>query len=300
MVENASAEGRAAEVRRVIEVVAHRGAGRDFGEPVREQAHRPAAPPENTLPAVEWGWREAAACEIDVRRTGDGRVVAIHDETTVRTCDRDLAVESTDLATLRTLDAGAKKGALWRGVRVPALAEVLAAMPAGRRLWLDVKTGPEIVPPLVADLEAAGRGGDQVVVISYCLETLRETKARRPDLGCYWIVRFREEGDRWTVAWAESAGDGVALRRVVRPRPDWGELIERCRRVDGFDVSRRQPPQFAAEMERAGIAWGAWTVDVADEAVELARRGAFQLTSNCPADVAAALSRAGFETAGPV
>ncbi len=283
-----------------VEIVAHRGAGRDFDEPVRDQAHRPAAPPENTLPAIELGWREAAACEIDVRLTGDGRVVAIHDETTGRTCDRDLPVAGTDLATLQSLDAGAKKGAPWRGVRIPALSEVLAAMPEGRSLWLDVKSGPEIAPALAADLGAAARGSDGVVLISYCLETLQAAKARRPGLRCYWIVRFRErEGGRWTVAWAERASSGAALERVERPRVDWGELVDRMGRdggVDGLDASRRQPPELGAEMARAGIAWGAWTVDTGDEAVELARRGAFQITTNCPTDVAAALAREGIAT----
>ncbi len=280
-----------------VEIVAHRGAGRDFEKPVPEQAHRPAAPPENTLPAVEQGWREAGACEIDVRLTGDGRVVAMHDETTGRTCNRDLAVGATDLETLRELDAGSKKGRLWRGVRVPGLSEVLAAMPAGRRLWLDIKSGPRIAPALAADLEDAGRKSGDVVLISFCLETLGEAKALLPDFHCYWIVRFRKRDEVWTVGWAESAADGFGIERVERPRVDWKELVEHFQRaarsggVDGLDVSRRQPRDFAIEMERAGIAWGAWTVDVGDEAVELARRGAFQLTTNCPGDIAAALSR---------
>ncbi len=296
MTAKSSATGPAAEARGAVEIVAHRGAGRDFIEPVRDQAHRPAAPPENTLPAVELGWREANACEIDIRLAGDGRVVAIHDETTGRTCDRDLPVRSTDLATLRALDAGSKKGALWKGVRVPALSEILAAMPTGRRLWLDIKSGPGIVPALAADLEAAGREPTEVVLISYCLETLREAKARLPGLRRYWIVRFRERDDGWTVAWAESAADGLALEPVVRPRVDWSELVGRAAEMDGLDASRRQPPELGAEMARAGIAWGAWTVDAADQAAELARRGAFQLTSNCPADVARALATAGFAT----
>lgn len=54
------------------EIIAHRGASADA--------------PENTLAAIQLAWQQGAdAAEIDVQRTSDGQLVAIHDETTLRT-----------------------------------------------------------------------------------------------------------------------------------------------------------------------------------------------------------------------
>src|SRR3972149_12270636 len=58
-----------------VEIVAHRGASHTA--------------PENTLASVTLAWqRDADAAEIDVRLTRDGRIVALHDETTERTAGR--------------------------------------------------------------------------------------------------------------------------------------------------------------------------------------------------------------------
>ncbi|TXT38004.1 MAG: glycerophosphoryl diester phosphodiesterase [Planctomycetota bacterium] len=71
------------------EIIAHRGAS--------------AEAPENTLAAIQLAWQQGAdAAEIDVMLTADGQLVAIHDETTLRTGGVDWIVSGRTLAELKT------------------------------------------------------------------------------------------------------------------------------------------------------------------------------------------------------
>jgi glycerophosphoryl diester phosphodiesterase len=284
-------------MRRQTGVVAHRGAGRDYyyPEPAPRQAKRPAAPPENTLPAFHWGWASCGACELDVHLTRDGKVVVIHDATTGRTCDRDVSVVKTTLRELRQLDAGIKKGRTWRGLRLPTLREVLDAMPPAGRLYVEAKDGPGIVGPLLAEVDAAGKGPDQIVFISFCIDTISLLKRARPELTCYWVLVFENlEPGLWRAGYDRTEDDNLTLRTVWQQPVDYAELLalalnDGCR-LDGLDVSCEQPGDFARVMRRAGMRWGAWTVDDGDLAVLMARRGAIQITTNCPDDVRGALA----------
>lgn len=109
------------------------------GSPIRVIGHRGAAAfaPENTLPsfrhAVEVG---ADAVELDLRCSRDGHLVVFHDDTLERTTDGTGEVEARTLEELRELDAGhgftpdAGRSHPYRGrgVRIPTLPEVLAAI----------------------------------------------------------------------------------------------------------------------------------------------------------------------------
>ena len=89
----------------------------------------PSQAPECTLEgsilAYELG---ANVIEMDVYLTKDGRVVAIHDNTTGRTCNRDLAVESSTLAELKRLyvNKGFENHPTYSACRIPTLDEYLA------------------------------------------------------------------------------------------------------------------------------------------------------------------------------
>jgi glycerophosphoryl diester phosphodiesterase len=288
-------QGLAEDRKRRIEIVAHRGSGRDYPVPVALQAHRPAAPPENTLPAFQWGWARGRACELDVHLTRDGKIVVIHDGTTGRTCDRDLSVGGTSLADLRRLDAGVKKGPMWQGLRLPTLREVLDAMPPAGRLYVEAKNGPGIVEPLLAEVDAAGKGPEQIVFISFSIDSISALKRSRPELTCYWILVFEElKPGLWRAGYDRTEDDNLTFRTVWQQPVDYGKLLALARnddyRLDGLDVSFQQPDDFAAAMRQAGMPWGAWAVDDGDLAVLMARKGAIQITSNCADDIWGALA----------
>jgi glycerophosphoryl diester phosphodiesterase len=156
------------------EIIAHRGASHSA--------------PENTLASANLAWkRNADAVEIDVWLTKDGRIVALHDKTTERTTGRKWNVAERTLAELKTLDAGTWKDKTWAGERIPALEEILATIPDGKRLFIEIKCRAEIVPELERVLKASGKPPAQTAVISFDLDTVRAFKKQMPQLAVYWV-----------------------------------------------------------------------------------------------------------------
>jgi len=115
-----------------VTAIAHRG------DPVH---HR-----ENTLPAFAAAVTQGAdMIELDLRRTGDGVVVVLHDQTLERLWGYDADVGDLALADVRALGQG--------DVRIPTLAEVLEAV--ALPLMVDF-TRREVVEDALATVEDAG------------------------------------------------------------------------------------------------------------------------------------------------
>lgn len=114
-------------------VVGHRGAA--------------AEAPENTMESFRLGVEAGAdAIELDVHLTADGQLAVIHDDTLDRTTDLSGAVATLTLDQIRRADAGfhfaGADGSFpfrGRGLRVPTLVEVLAWLPEGTGLVVEVK-----------------------------------------------------------------------------------------------------------------------------------------------------------------
>jgi glycerophosphoryl diester phosphodiesterase len=125
-----------------------------LGDEFRVVAYRGGANerPENTLAAFEHAasLSKSIVIELDVRRTRDGVLVAMHDDDVSRTTNGTGRVSELDYGRLRSFDAGyrfEKSGQLlYRGcgIAVPTVSEVLARLPE-QLLVLDVHgTHPSI------------------------------------------------------------------------------------------------------------------------------------------------------------
>lgn len=91
--------------------------------------------PENTLLAFRKALEAGAdGVECDLQKTADGRYVVIHDPTTDRVTGAHGEVGRMDLEALRMLDFGS-------GERIPELSDLLAALPRGA--WLDLELKEE-------------------------------------------------------------------------------------------------------------------------------------------------------------
>ena len=150
------------------EIVAHRGAS--------------DAAPENTLAAFRLAWKLGAdLIEGDFYLTTDGHIVTIHDKTTKRTAGKDLPVAQSTLAELRQLDVGVWKAPQYRGQRIPTLAEVLAVVPPGKKILIEIKCGPEIVPQLKTELAQSSLKPAQTIVIAFDESVVRRKGPDPPD-----------------------------------------------------------------------------------------------------------------------
>lgn len=257
-----------------VEIIAHRGMG--------QAKVVPDAPPENTLAAVRAAWAAGAdAVEIDVHLTQDDELIVIHDGTTDRTTGRSHRVAATRREELRMLDAGSWKGAAWAGEKLPILEEVLETVPEGKRLFVELKAGPQIVPALVRAVAASGRPKEQIAVISFNIDTMTAAKRALPEARSYLLVAFEADYQRggWEVRY--HAGPDF---RTVRGPLDLDALIALCTAsgLDGLDASFCQPLSLAARAKAAGLDLVAWTVNDADIARSLLLQGIRSITTDRP------------------
>ncbi len=251
----------AASTASTTEIIAHRGASYDA--------------PENTVPAVQLGWeRGADAVEIDVHRTADGRIVAIHDKDLSRVARRPGLVAEMTLEALRTLDVGAWKGDRWKGTRIPTLEEVLETVPPGKTLVVEIKCPKTVLPELERTLARAPNGG-RVTLIAFDYETISEAKRRMPETPAFWLYGFSaEDADRYGIRGPEDL-----LRRV------------RTANLDGLDLRHNGPwvGELAKSLRDIGKATYVYTVNDPVQARRLRDLGVAGLTTDRPGFLRAAL-----------
>jgi glycerophosphoryl diester phosphodiesterase len=237
-----------------VEIIGHRGASHDA--------------PENTLASFRLAFEQKAdAAELDTRLTKDGQAVVIHDANTQRTTGTAGVVKDLTLAELRALDAGAWKGERWRGEKLPTLAEALATIPVGRRLFIEIKCGPEILPELVRVVQASGKQPTQMPIISFNYETVKQAKALLPDHEICFLASAKTD------------------QNTGQP-PSIDDLIARTRaaKLDGLDLDHQFPidDAFVGKVHAAGLKLYVWTVNDAAIAQRLAAAGVDGITTDRP------------------
>lgn len=246
-------------------IIGHRGASRNA--------------PENTLAAFRLAWEDGAdGIEADFRLCGDGQIVCLHDESTGRTAGKELAVASTCLAELRRLDVGGWFGTAWEDEPIPTLAEVLAALPPGKKLFIELKSGPEIAAPLAQELLQSGVAPEQLRLLSFSAPLLTEVKALLPGYRTCWLTDYRQK--RQSGGWRPSRDEVLATLRQSG--------------VDGLATRGRKivDAQFVAELRREGYEIHVWTVDAAAAARRFAALGVDSIMTNRPGWLRQQLHRA--------
>jgi len=123
-------------------------------------AHRGAmnTHPENTLPALQEAARLGAQMiEFDIQLSKDSVMVIMHDDNVDRTTNGTGNVADLSYKYLRSLDAGIKKSAAFKGTMIPTFEEVLAVMP--QNVWLNchLKGDEAVGKAAAAMLEKSGR-----------------------------------------------------------------------------------------------------------------------------------------------
>lgn len=238
-----------------IEIIAHRGASRDAAE--------------NTLAAFNLGWQQQADDdELDIYLSKDREVVVIHDATTKRTAKLDKPVAAQTLAELRHLDAGSWKGPKWKGQRIPTLAEALATIPDGKRMFIEIKCGADVLPELERVLKASGKRPEQLVLIGFKYDTMKLARERFPGLQLYWLVSLKPD---------KKTGRVPPLEPVIEKA--------RAAKLDGLDLDYRSRLDAAAvaKIKAADLKVYVWTVDDVSIAKKLVAADVDGITTNRPA-----------------
>ena len=242
-------------------IVAHRGASHDA--------------PENTLPAFELAWKQGAdAIEGDFHLTADGQIICIHDYDTQRVSGNKRIVKSSTLEELRALEAGAWFKPEFKGTRLPTFAEVAATVPQGRKFYIEVKCGPEIVPALLKGIVKSGLDARQIVIISFNAPVIREVEKQAPDFKTCWLSSFKKESPL-----TPAADEVLATLRDIK--------------ADGFSSSadERLDPEYIKMIRDAGFEYHCWTVDEPEVARRFLDLGALSITTNRPAFLRGSLAQ---------
>ncbi|MDX1604870.1 MAG: glycerophosphodiester phosphodiesterase family protein, partial [Candidatus Competibacterales bacterium] len=229
-----------------MEVVAHRGAS---GEA-----------PENTLAAFRLAWQQQAdGIECDVHLSRDARVMVHHDPDTRRCAGVDCRIAETDSDCLRRLDVGRWKSPSYAGERMPYLEEVLALAPAGTRVLVELKCGPEIVPALARSLAGAGR--IRLALIAFRTDSLDACRRQLPDYPCYLLAA------------PECPDAGYDAAKLIH--------LARQHGCAGLDLDHRGLDSRAAtRIQAVGMELLCWTVNDPERAIQLRDWGVGVLTTD--------------------
>jgi glycerophosphoryl diester phosphodiesterase len=237
-----------------FEIIAHRGSS--------------FLAPENTRAAVELGWQEGAdAAEGDFRLTADGKIVAMHDADLRRTAGVDHRVAECTLDELRTYEVGSWKSPKYAGEPIPTLDELLGTVPSGKRFYVEIKCGSEIIDELRRVVERCGLEPRQIVLIGLQFDTIAAIKRAIPQCPAYWVVEFKRD----------SAGVW---------QPTHAEVLQKSQaaNLDGLDLMATGPvdAEFSQQIRTAGLGLCVWTVDDPTLARQLIDRGVQGITTNRP------------------
>ncbi len=234
-------------------IVAHRGASKDA--------------PENTLPAFQLAWEQGAdAIEGDFFLTADGHIICYHDKTTEKLNGKGQLIEELPLEDYRKYDVGAWHSPKYKGTHIPTISEVFATVPPEKSIYVEVKCGPEIVPMLLKEIQASGLKDEQIVVIAFDAEVIREVKLKAPQFKTCWLSGFKKQ---------ESES--------INPSPS--EVLETLKdiRADGFSSSNKHiTGDYIKTILEAGYEYHVWTVDDPKEAKRFKDWGALSITTNVP------------------
>jgi glycerophosphoryl diester phosphodiesterase len=234
-----------------VEIIGHRGASHDA--------------PENTMAAVKLAWERQTNAEVDVYLSKDNRMVVIHDTSTKRTGGVNWKVRGTYADRLRSLDVGVFKGREFAGERIPFLAEIVNSIPPGRKLYIEIKCGKEIVPQL-QQLLASSDKRSQVVIIGFDLATLAESK-RLIDVPTYWL---------------KASDKQLKIGPRIPHNPKLIQMVK-DKGLDGLDVDAAGvTPEFVRAVKASGLKLFVWTVDDPAQARRLVSLGVDGITTNRP------------------
>jgi glycerophosphoryl diester phosphodiesterase len=222
------------------------------------------------MAAIDLAWKLGAdAVEIDVHLTRDGHLILSHDFDTQRTCGEKRLFTEHALADLQKLDAGKWKGDEFAGEKMPTLDDALASIPSGKRMFVEIKVGPEAMPAFDRAMRRSHKSPEQIVIISFKDETIKATRAMLPQLQAFWLSGLKQD------------------EHTEQFTPTIDELIARAKACNahGIDLQARDmiDAAYTEKIRVAGLDLYVWTIDDPPLAQAMIAARVSGITTNRPA-----------------
>jgi glycerophosphoryl diester phosphodiesterase len=237
-------------------IIGHRGASHDA--------------PENTIASYKLALQQGAdGFEGDYWLNASGQILDLHDKDTKRVAGKKLVVTTAPLKQLRSLDIGSWKDPKWHAERMPTLDEILAIVPAGKKVFLELKSGPELAAPMAKVIAASHVSPKQIVLISFHADALAECKMVMPHLKTLWLC-------------------GMKKKKDGTPPPTEEEVADTLKRIHADGLDAEAAPEyfdaaFIKRLRELGCReFSVWTVDDPKIAKLYADLGAWSITTNRP------------------
>jgi len=240
----------------MVRIIGHRGASDDA--------------PENTISSIKEAFRQGAdGVEVDVRITKDGKVICIHDKNTLRTTGLSLDINEAKYDELQELDAGSWKSSAWLNEPIPLLDEALEEVPADKEIFIEVKTGLEIIDPLILLIQSSKIQQKNISVISFNDQVIKKIKLCLPNITANLLVAFDPSyNEEKLPQLLENIGaDGVGVQNHPKLTRSFVEKIKNLNKNTHV-----------------------WTVNEGDEAKEYSLMGLSSITTNKPSHIRDCLS----------
>lgn len=163
-------------------------------------AHRGASAyaPENTLPAFELAVRQGVdVIELDVKLTGDGKVVVFHDQTLDRITGNPIKVKHCSLAELLKFDAGSHFDTSFRGEPIPTLEKVFKSI--GDQCYYNIELTNydsliDSLPERVAELIQKHKLTNHILISSFNPIAILRFRRYLPDIPIALLARPGKHG----------------------------------------------------------------------------------------------------------
>jgi glycerophosphoryl diester phosphodiesterase len=226
-------------------IIAHRGISFDL--------------PENSLSAFNASWAVGVdGIEGDFHLTRDGSIVCIHDDNTSRVCNKNLVICNSTLQELKELNLQCE-GKNHLNIKIPTLTEVLKTVPSGKKIFIEIKCGVEILSPLIKELSRSKINSNQVVIISFDRQVVKELKEMAPEYKALLLYSYEE---------------GREVSSLINEMFDI--------KADGIGTDNELSKEFVEKVIISGLEYHSWTIDNADTANQLISWGTNSITTNEP------------------
>ena len=189
----------------------------------------------------------------------------------MRTSGNPITIKDSEYEELSKLDIGSWFGEEWKEETIPLLSEVLDLIPKKKEIYVEVKTGTEITDQLIKDIYQHKEKIQEISIISFYPEVIKEIKSIAPELTANLLVNFEgpkliEENDIVRIM-QEINADGVGAQNHK-----------------SLDI------HFFNKINRENKKVHVWTVNSKEEAKRYYELGLDSVTTNCPGKIREYLS----------